>query len=106
MKEIKRQQPSKLMQTLSLFEAQTFAYMGCAALTRVFGGAIGPFRGFLFNVVVVNASHDNWQELVTYNLACIGAIFFFDWYASDWASMVASTKATSLVKHALRTKLF
>jgi len=33
-------------------------------------------------------------------------VFFLDWYVNDWVSMVASTKATSLMKHALRTKLF
>lgn len=103
---IKKNQPSRMAQILSFFEAQTFLYMGCASLTRIFGGAIGPIRGFLFNLVVVNASQENWQEQVAYNLACIGVVFFFDWYVNDWVSMVSTTKATSLVKHALRTKLF
>lgn len=105
-RDIKKNQPSRLAQILSFFDAQTFAYMGFASLTRIFGGAIGPIRGFLFNLVVVNASQENWQEQVTYNLACIGVVFFFDWYVNDWVSMVSTTKATSLVKHALRTNLF
>jgi ABC-type multidrug transport system fused ATPase/permease subunit len=106
MKDIKKRQPSRLTQILSFFETQTFVYMGLASLTRVFGGAIGPLRGFLFNMVVVNASQENWQPLVRYNLLCIGMVFFLDWYVNDWVSMVAQTKATSLMKHALRTKIF
>mmetsp|Transcript_98730 Transcript_98730/g.171039 ORF Transcript_98730/g.171039 Transcript_98730/m.171039 type:complete len:1047 (+) Transcript_98730:70-3210(+) len=106
MRDIKKKQPSRTIQILSLFETQTFVYMGLAGITRVFGGAIGPLRGFLFNLVVVNASLENWREPVTYNLICIGVIFFFDWFVNDWVSMVSTTKATSLMKLALRTKLF
>jgi ABC-type multidrug transport system fused ATPase/permease subunit len=106
LKDIRRSQPSRLVQILGFFELQTFAYLGCAIITRVCGGAIGPARGFLFNKVVLNASLDDWQEPVIYNLACLGVIFFFDWYVNDWLAMVATTKATSLLKHSLRTKLF
>jgi ABC-type multidrug transport system fused ATPase/permease subunit len=106
MRKIKGRQPSRSVQLLRFFETQTFVYMGFAGLTRILGGAIGPARGFLFNLVVANASQENWQELVSYNLACIGVVFFFDWYVNDWVSMVSTTKATSLIKHALRTKLF
>jgi len=105
-REIKKKQPSRIVEILRFFEVQTFVYMSFASVTRIFGGAIGPLRGFLFNLVVVNASQENWQEPVSYNLACIGVIFFLDWYVNDWVSMVTTTKATSLMKHALRTKLF
>lgn len=106
MQEIKKSQSSRLVQILSFFEAQTFIYMAFAGLTRIFGGAIGPLRAFLFNQVVVSASGADWQEPVRYNLVCIGVVFFLDWYVNDWVSMVSTTKATSLMKHALRTKLF
>jgi ABC-type multidrug transport system fused ATPase/permease subunit len=106
LREIRKKQPSRFIQILGFFHIQTFAYLAGAMVTRVFGGSIGPARGFLFNQVVVSASLENWQEPVTYNLLCIGVIFFFDWYVNDWLSMVATTKASSLLKHALRTKLF
>jgi len=105
-RQINRNQPSRLMQILKCFEMQTFGYLVCAIITRVFGGSIGPARGYLFNNVVASASLDDWQTPVIYNLACIGVIFFVDWYVNDWLSMVSTTKATSLLKHALRTKLF
>jgi len=106
LREIKKSQPSRLVQILRLFKPQTFAYLACAIITRVFGGSIGPARGYLFNKVVLSASLEDWHDPVSYNLACIGVIFFFDWYVNDWLSMVATTKATSLLKHSLRTKLF
>lgn len=105
-REINKNQPSRLRQMLACFEIQTFGYLACATITRIFGGSIGPVRGYLFNNVVLSASLEDWQAPVVYNLACIGVIFFIDWYVNDWLSMVATTKATSLLKHALRTKLF
>lgn len=106
LRQIKNTQPSRLIQILGLFEHRTLAYLACAIVTRLFGGSIGPARGYLFNRVVLSASLENWHEPVMYNLGCIGVIFFFDWYVNDWLSMVSTTKATGLLKHALRTKLF
>jgi len=103
---IKKSQPSRLLQLLGFFEPQTFLYLLCSFLTRLFGGSIGPARGYLFNQVVLSSSLENWQEPVLYYLGCICVIFFFDWYVNDWLSMVATAKATGLLKHSLRTKLF
>eukprot|EP00931_Biecheleriopsis_adriatica_P067237 TRINITY_DN41407_c0_g1_i1.p1 TRINITY_DN41407_c0_g1~~TRINITY_DN41407_c0_g1_i1.p1 ORF type:complete len:1046 (+),score=209.61 TRINITY_DN41407_c0_g1_i1:316-3138(+) len=103
---IKKSQPSRLVQLIGFFEPQTFLYLLCSFLTRLFGGSIGPARGYLFNKVVLSASLTDWQEPVLYYLGCISVIFFLDWYVNDWLSMVSTTKATGLLKHSLRTKLF
>jgi len=105
-RQIKKTQQSRLFKLLGFFELQTLGYLMGAFLTRLFGGSIGPARGYLFNKVVLSASLDNWQEPVMYNLMCIWVIFFLDWYVNDWLSMVSSTKATGLLKHSLRTRLF
>jgi len=106
LRDIRRRQPSRMVQILGFFEARTFGYLACACIVRLFGGFIGPARGFLFNLVVTHAADEDWRGPVSYYLSCIAVVFFFDWYVNDWLGMVSTTKATGLLKHALRTQLF